>query len=142
MWPLYDLINIPVPWVYVTLLSYCSSSDCCCHVALLCFLAYCVCLNAGWASITQRGGFRSKPKRYRPDRNQNVHVTTCSVQHGCWAPKIEAISKPKIPNHLEIESIEPRPTLECIITSRSPQQPPAESSPKTRLWGLRGGGYC
>ena len=58
----------------------------------------------------QRDGFRSKPKRYRTDRNRNAHVTTSSVQHGFWALKIEVIAKPNYV-HDEIESIEPRPTL-------------------------------
>ena len=36
-----------------------------------------------------------QPKRYRTERNRNVYGTTSSVQHGIWALKIEAMSKPK-----------------------------------------------
>ena len=77
-------------------------------------------------------GFRSKPKRYRTDSNRNDCVITSSVQHGLWALKTEAISKPRYRAVIEIEKIEPRPAL-----SR-PHRPRPIS--KTKILGSRGSG--
>ena len=69
----------------------------------------------GWASITKGGGFRSKPRRCRTDRNQHAYANTCRVQAAgpAWASGPEDRSKIEtgVTSHVEIESIELRPTL-------------------------------
>ena len=50
---------------------------------------------------------------------------TQRVQHGLWALRIEATSKPKTPSHVEIEPIERRPTplSDALRRSGTPSAP-------------------
>ena len=43
-----------------------------------------LCHNSRLGFNHQRGGVRSKLKRYRTDRNRNIYVAV--IQHGSWAP--------------------------------------------------------
>ena len=81
--------------------------------------------------------FRSKPKRYRTDQHRNAYVTTSSVQHGL-GHEDRSKSETKIPNHVEIEPIEPRPTLEMLRAENDPFENALEVV--SRGCGTRGDG--
>ena len=51
-----------------------------------------------------KGEVRSKPKRYQSYRNRNVFATTSQV------PEVRSNVETKILAHVQIESIEPRPS--------------------------------
>ena len=67
-----------------------------------------------WGTVEKRGRFRSKPKRYRTDRHRNDYVTRNSVQHRLLGPEDRSNIETEIPNHFEVEPIEPRPTLKTL----------------------------
>ena len=74
--------------------------------------------RAGWASITKVGGSDRNRNVIEPIETKTFTQTRRRVQAAgpawVWGPEDRSNIETEIPNHVEIESIEPRPTLQSV----------------------------